>query len=220
MWEALERAGPASQLIISRTRFPEMANNVRKPAGLIARAETKADKQARADKETKLRPRHKLAMQAPARIKDIPTAAAMWRKMIRLYSEMQAEIVTSLDYGLLEDYCLTIDEMDELRNMRTVAYKLWLELGQAHEAMLEQKMQDEAAFVAINVVGAFDAVIKLDARMDRKKDLLHKLRQSLYLTPRARAGIAPEKKTEAPPPDDMERMLDDVTDYVNGDHVQ
>ena len=189
--------------------------NPGKPAGLITRAETKAAKQVRIDREASLRPRHSLPMDAPARIRDSKVAAAEWRKLMRLYAELDAEIVTGLDYGLLEDYCLSIDEMGELRNMRTIAYQAWLELAQEHEEMKRQAMQDEAAYVAIKIVDAFDAIIKLDARIDRKKGLLHQLRQSLYLTPRARAAVAPKPKDKPRPADDMDQLLDEAKDPNN-----
>jgi hypothetical protein len=42
-------------------------------------------------------------------------------------------------------------------------------------------------------------------------------RQSLYLTPRARAATAPTKKEKEAPPDELETLLDDVSDFVNGE---
>jgi hypothetical protein len=39
-------------------------------------------------------------------------------------------------------------------------------------------------------------VVKVDGRVDRKRALLLQLRQSLYLTPRSRAGVMPKSKSE------------------------
>jgi hypothetical protein len=60
-----------------------------------------------------------------------------------------------------------------------------------------------------------DALIKLDARVDRKRAHLHKLRESLYLTPRARAGVAPAAAQAEEPPDEMEQLLGEVVQFVN-----
>jgi len=59
-------------------------------------------------------------------------------------------------------------------------------------------------------------VVKLDGRVDRKRSLLLQWRQSLYLTPRARAGAAPAKKEKEEAPDPLEMLLNDVSDFVNG----
>jgi len=188
-----------------------------KPEGLNVGDKTKANKQARYDNESALRPRNSLPMKAPARIENNPVAAAAWRKLMRLYSEIDAEIVTRLDFNLLEDYCLAIDETEELRNMRTVAYQVWLDLAAEVKVMKDQKMQDEAAYVAVKTVDAFDAIIKLDARIDRKRDLIHRLSQSLYLTPRARAGVSPNRKDREPEKkSEMESLLSEFEGIVNG----
>ena len=75
----------------------------------------------------------------------------------------------------------------------------------------------EAVALTSKVIGAFDTVTKLDSRADLKRDLMFKLRQSLYMTPRARAGVAPTSKEPEEPPSELEQLLDDVTGFVNGD---
>jgi hypothetical protein len=80
-----------------------------------------------------------------------------------------------------------------------------------------EKWEEKAIQLAGTCLDAFEAVVKLDSRVDRKRSLLLQWRQSLYLTPRARAGAAPEKKEKEEPPDPLEPLLDNVTDFVNGD---
>jgi phage terminase small subunit len=192
----------------------------RKPATLIRRHETAEEKAQRAAHESSLRPARRLPAQAPAQLADHPSAAAAWRRLIRIYGELEGEIVTRLDQDLLVDYCLLAEQVLQLDKMRQAAYRAWLELSKEHDRLQEAGQADAAVFMAIKVVGAFDAVIKLDGRADRKRDLLVKMRQALYLTPRARAGTAPAKKESEPPPDDLELLLNDVTEYVNrGDHA-
>jgi phage terminase small subunit len=188
-----------------------------KPAGLVTRAETKEKKAQRAQKEEALKPKRGLPLNPPARLKDHKTACFIWRKLMRRYNELEAEIVTGMDWLIVENLCLSVDELDQLGTMRTAAYDIWLELAKEHDKLKKEQKWDEAVLMAINVIGAWDAVLKLDGRIDRKKDLVHKLSQSLYINPRSRAGTAPAKKEKEEPPDDLEQLLDDVTDYVNGE---
>ena len=48
-------------------------------------------------------------------------------------------------------------------------------------------------------------IIVLDARLDGKGKYLHSLEQSLYLTPRSRAGVAPVQK-EKEKEDDLKKF--------------
>ena len=188
----------------------------RKPRDLHNRHDTKADRQARADHESSVDPGGGLPMSAPARLVGHPVAEAAWRRLMRLYSEMEAAIVTRLDMDLLIDYCVLLEQISEIDKMRSVAYAVWLTLAGAHEELLKRKERDAAAEMAVKVTGAFDAVIKLDGRADRKRALALQLRQSLYLTPRARAGVAPAKKEEPEPPDELEQLLNEANGIVHG----
>jgi phage terminase small subunit len=200
----------------------------RKPAGLRNRAETKAETAARIANEASMEPERGLSVQAPARLKDHQVAQATWRRMMRTYGQLKATVVTRMDIDLLVDYCLLMEQLQELDRMRKVAYQLWLELGKRHDKILQESKQiedpssvetkeEEAIKLATKVIDAFYAVVKLDGRVDRKRDLLLKWRQSLYLTPRARSAAAPEKKEKPEPVDPLETLLDDVSDFVNGD---
>jgi hypothetical protein len=48
----------------------------------------------------------------------------------------------------------------------------------------------------------------MDARLDGKRKLLHSIAQSLYLTPRSRAGVAPPEKEPEKPKSEMDELLD------------
>lgn len=189
----------------------------RKPSTLIRRHETAAEQAQRAARESAMRPSRRLPVQAPAQLAAHPTAAAAWRRLMRVYGELDGEIVTRLDQDLLIDYCLLVEQLTELDRMRQAAFDSWQQLARAHAQLLEAKRLDEAVLMAVKMVEASEAVVKLDGRADRKRDLLVKMRQALYLTPRARAGTAPAQKEQEPPPDDLEMLLNDVTNFVNGE---
>jgi phage terminase small subunit len=188
-----------------------------KPSGLVTRAETKAKKAQRVAKETALRPGRALPVQAPAQLAGHRLAEIAWRRLMRIYSELEAEIVTRLDLDLLLDYCLLAEQVAELDAMRKSATEIWKQLDAQRLELIKAQKLDEALTMASKVTDAFDSILRIDGRVDRKRDLMFKMRQSLYLTPRARAGAAPTKKEKEEPPDEMEQLLDDVSDFMNGD---
>jgi len=217
----------------------------RKPRSLIVRHETAAEKQQRAERESALRPGRGLPMTPPARLAGHDVAAAAWRRLMRTWADVEGEIVTRLDMDLLIDYCMLLEQLGELDLMRKTTYQMWLEIGLAHdkatkqaaeakqsaEAMAEEgsdlaaeasihaeKLEEKAIKLALRAVDAFEGVVKLDGRADRKRALLLQWRQSLYLTPRSRAGVAPNAKEEEEPPDELEQLLNDVTDSLNKEH--
>ena len=189
----------------------------RKPQSLITKHETSAEQAQRARRESQFRSKHQLSNNPPARLKGHKAAAAAWRRIMHLYNEIQGEIVTRLDIDHLVDYCLLLEQLSRIDIMSDVAYKAWLQLAGEHERLIEAGKPDEAILMAIQVLGAFDAVTKLDARADRKRDLLLKWRQSLYLTSRSRAGVVPAQKMPVEPPDELTRLLDEVESLMNED---
>ena len=188
----------------------------KKPAGLIRRHETAEERAERSQRASAVRPARELPKNAPAALKDHKVAAAAWRSAMRTYGELEAEIVTRMDFDHLVDYCMLIEYLSEIAYMRKVAYQAWLEIAHEHERLLEENQPDEAVSMAIKVVGAFDAINKLDTRIERKMALIKQWRESLYLTPRARAGGAPDKKPPEEAPDALTQLLGEVTEFVNG----
>lgn len=172
-----------------------------KPKALITRHETEAEKRARESGEAALRPEQGLPMRAPARLSGHLVAEATWRRLMRTYGEIDGEIVTRLDMDLLVDYCILSEQLAEMDKMRSSLVAAW-------EKLID-KMGDPLA-----TIGAVDAVVKLDGRIDRKRALLLQLRQSLYMTPRARAGVAPAKKEEPEPLDELEMLLNEANDVI------
>lgn len=187
-----------------------------KPVGLLTGDYTKATKRARVEKETALRPDRGLQMTAPARLDGHDVAAIAWRRLMREYASLEAEVVTRLDLDLLLDYCLLLEQAVELDEMRAALMAVWRAARTSYEAALAAMDAERALVSAGQMTDAYDAVVKIDARVDRKRSLLLQWRQSLYLTPRARAGAAPTKKEQEPPADDLELLLGEVATYVNG----
>lgn len=190
----------------------------RKPAGLITRAQTKAVTQARIDNEQAMQPVRDLPMDAPARLKGHDLAAATWRRLMRRYDELKAVVVTRMDEDLLVDYCMLLEQLQEMDALRKSAVEIWNLLDGQRKGLMESLQVADAILVAAKEADTFEMIIKLDSRVDRKRSLLLQLRQSLYLTPRARAGAAPDKKEKPEEPDELEKLLDDVETTLNNEN--
>jgi phage terminase small subunit len=107
----------------------------------------------------------------------------------------------------LIDCCIVEEQKSEIDQMRRAAYDSMLVLAKELEKLRKKGDIEGAAKVASRVIDATNEVVQLDSRADRKRDLLMKLRQSLYLTPKARAGAAPKTKLDEPPEDPFEQLL-------------
>jgi phage terminase small subunit len=165
-----------------------------------------------------LRPNRALPVSAPAAIRDMKVAAEAWRRVMREYRSLEGEIVTRLDLDLLLDYCVLAEQVHELDEMRTNARELYKYLIEKNRQHREDGEVVEAVMMSEKIQSMMDHIIKLDSRVDRKRDLMFKMRQHLYLTPRSRAGVAPkEKDPESKEVDPMAMLLGEITDFVNGD---
>lgn len=184
-----------------------------KPTALHTRHSTKPEIEQRTAQEERMKPGRSLPAM-PRSLKDHPVAQASWRRLMREFNSIDAVLVTRLDMDQLIDYCILEEQKTEIDTMRKAAYDSLIILIKARDAALANGLLEDAGKLAGRVVDASDAVIQLDSRSDRKRDLLLKLRQSLYLTPRARAGTAPKDKKEEPPEDPFEAMLNALPSKV------
>jgi hypothetical protein len=182
----------------------------KKPASLIVRAETKAMRKKRADGEAALQPREPLRLKPPARLTGHPVASALWRRMIAMYNGLGAEIVTRLDQDMLVDYCLLEEQSGEMDRLRAAAMKNYAKAQKTLDRKFKDEDVDLKLFIKLSdsVNWSLSEIVKLDARVDRKRALLHDLRQSLYLTPRSRAGVAPPEKPPEKPKTEMSKLID------------
>jgi hypothetical protein len=190
----------------------------RKPSSLINRHETAEERAEREERDAALRPNRALPQNPPASLRGRKTAEVVWRRLIRMYGELEAEIITRLDMDLLVDYCILAEQVSELDAMRKAAMSQFELLDTLRKKYIDEGKIESAVVTGAKMEATFEDTLKLDGRVDRKRDLMFRLRQSLYLTPRARAGTAPKgKDKEAEVVDPMEALLGEVNTFVNGD---
>lgn len=180
----------------------------RKPSTLSRRHDTKADKAARDSAENALTPKTSLTQNPPSALKGHPSARATWKRIVGLYFETEGTIVTAFDQQVLISYCKLIEE--EL-NLETKVKAI----DKAQKDMLKKankiKPTDEnysdwvSMWQQVNTLTA--NFLKMDARLDGKRKHRLAIEQSLYLTPRSRAGVSPKEKEDETPKTEMEKWL-------------
>ena len=181
-----------------------------KPPSLIVRDETKKKKGQRAGAEEALTPTTQISKTAPAVLKDHAHAQATWRRLLGLYLEVKGTIVTSFDADLLVKYCLAEEELGELYSVRQQVKKLW----DRHVKVLDKfdgDIESKDLKWYYNALAQANALLgkykDFDARLDGKRKMIVTMAQSLYLTPRSRAGVAPPEKPNEEPDSPMEKAL-------------
>jgi len=177
----------------------------KKPNGLITRARTKEESEARAAGEKAMQPTGDVFARVPAALKSHAVATTAWKRLAENHYALPEENrwLCLLDLDMLVDYCLLFEQVVEMDAVRAAVVK---------------KLTAKKKPKSLDDIGVLEDLVKLDARVDRKRALLMQLRQSLYMTPRARAGVVPDANESGNKPltkeeqeeKDMEALLDDV----------
>ena len=181
----------------------------KKPSTLTTRHDTKADRDARESAENAMTPKTQLPTKPPPLLQKHPQARGIWTQLVGLYSEVQGKIVTAFDEHLLAKYCLLEEECVWLEGKRAAVDKQIVRIDKLLANKEKAKQLDSDQYISLlQQYNALNARVQgLDARLDGKRKLVHALAQSLYLTPRSRAGVAPPEKPPEEPKDDMEKLL-------------
>lgn len=181
----------------------------RKPNILIVRDEARITTQARINAESSARPKTVLTAATPAALRGHAKAARTWKRLIGLYLEVDGIIATAFDMDLLIKYCLIEEEVVELAAMRhTIKLEWQNSLKQAKKIKPDaDNIRDWGRMWEV-VNALFQRFQGMDARLDGKRKLLLAMSQSLYLTPRSRAGVAPPEKPPEKEKTEMDGLLD------------
>jgi len=156
-----------------------------------------------------MKPRTGLTLRTPEELKGHKAAITTWRRIVSLYAEVEGTIATAFDRDLLVKYCLLEEELIELAAVRKEIKKEYTTQLKAARRFHPTSKEIKDYINMWSVVNAlFQRFQGMDARLDGKRKLLHALSQSLYLTPRARAGVAPPEKPLTPSKSSMEKVLD------------
>lgn len=159
--------------------------------------QTREEKQERESAEAAMTPKTQLETRPPALLQKHKPAQEIWKRLIGLYQEVDGTIVTAFDADLLAKYCLLEEECTWLEKKRSEVEKNCDRLNKQLAKMNPKAEQLKDYYSLLTQYVALTARVQgLDARLDGKRKLVHALAQSLYLTPRSRAGVAPASKTK------------------------
>ena len=183
----------------------------RKPTSLNSRNTSKEQRAEREAAESAMMPKTELSAAVPVRLRGRghAQAAATWKRTVKLFQEVDGKIVTAFDYDLLIKYCLLEEEVIELEDLRKTIRLDWEANRKTANKVKPKDAESIKDWISLwNVVNAlFQRFQGMDARLDGKRKLLHTLSQSLYLTPRSRAGVAPAEKEPEGSDDPMDKLL-------------
>ncbi len=180
----------------------------KKPVALSTRHDTKEEREKREANEAGLVPRTALTGTPPAALNGHVEARAVWKRIIGLYEETEGTIITAFDSDLLVKYCLAEEELHGLLKLRVEILRLWGKHCRMLTRMRPTKKNLKDYYGALMAANALLQRFQgMDARLDGKRKMLVAMEQSLYLTPRSRAGVAPPEKPDEEPESEMDKML-------------
>jgi len=149
-----------------------------------------------------------LSIRPPAALKGRKIAESVWRRLVRALNELENSPVNRLDTDILTIYCILTEELSELDQMRQATWQAWLKKEGEGKGKTENKPGQD------NLV---EQMTKIDGRRDRKLGLLHQISQTMYLTPRSRAGVMPKAKQPFQEKDDLDKLLDQFEGLTGGE---
>jgi phage terminase small subunit len=178
-----------------------------KPKALNRRHDTNETKTARESAEAALTPKTALTVKPPPVLDGHKHAQTVWKRIVSLYFETDGTIVTAFDESLLADFCLVIEDYQTLVDLRSSLLTEVQRISREIDAWQKKKVKKLKDFISLSEQrnATLARYQGFDARLDGKRKLALSMMQSLYLTPRSRAGVAPNEK---PPEDDGDPMED------------
>jgi phage terminase small subunit len=168
----------------------------RKLQSLNQSHQTKEEKSERESGEAAMTPVTQIDIKPPALLQKHPHAKKTWTRLIGLYFEVDGTIVTAFDADLLVKYCLLEEECLWWEARRAALEKNIARVDKLLANKEKAKDLDAKSYLELmSLYNALNARVQgFDARLDAKRALQLKIAQSLYLTPRSRAGVAPTSK--------------------------
>lgn len=160
-------------------------------------------------------PRTRLDVATPPELKGQAIAAAEWKRIITLQDETKAAqdgspIITAFDKTALVRYCMIEQYIFDLQALKKETFDEFKALG----AQIKKIRPTAENFKERNVLmdqrvgtrAAYQSILSQIGVLGTKQ---HDLAKSLYLTPRARAGVMPEGAGEQEEGDELDKMLDE-----------
>lgn len=168
---------------------------------LSKRHSTKEEIEQREAAEEAMTPITQLPTDPPPLLQKHKIARETWTRLVGLYFEVKGTLITAFDADLLAKYCILEEECLWLEGKRAEVDRNAMNLNKRLAKIKDPKGEQlKTYYQLLEQYNALNARVQgLDARLDGKRKLVHSLAQSLYLTPRSRAGVAPTGKAKEEP---------------------
>lgn len=169
-----------------------------KPQALLTGNYKKKYLKDRMAAEEAMNPGFPMPSDIPVRLKGKKIAETTWKKMTALYESTSGKLVTAFDENLLVTLCLLEEELEWVNNLRGKVQNNIDRIEKVLSKKPDQKKEKDVFRSYQALVREYHYLISrmqgFDARIDGKRKLIHSISQSLYLTPRSRAGVVPKPK--------------------------
>ncbi len=139
-------------------------------------------------------------LKCPDYVKNDVSAYAKWKEIIKIYKDI--DFVSSGDVGLLGRYCVTFSEYRRLLDHRAKIDNIDMPSSDEEELLEEHMDEDDVASLLnkINYIISVDGVLKIDAAINKKMDMLIKMEDRLFLNPLSKVKNVPKKEPEKTDP--------------------
>lgn len=140
-------------------------------------------------------------------VKSDPLALQTFTELAKLYEGQN--FVSSADLGAINEYCLTYSELRELTKVQKRVNNIDIDEIHAQEAYIAEVLGVKPVgaraiaklFEKLDFLVSVQGYLKIDTQINKKRDLLIKLSDRLFLNPLAKVknvGKQPEKRPEDP----------------------
>lgn len=165
---------------------------------------TKEEIQRRKEAEVKLGTQDLKKLKKPRYVTRDKVANKLWNDLIKEYNsaaEQGIELLTSSDVGTLALYCKTFSEYEHLLSARQRIENIAVDADDLEEYMQDSEMFDYKARVQMTQLISTDGILRIEAAINKKMDMLLKFQDRLFLNPLAKVKnvTKPQKKDEDKP---------------------
>lgn len=157
---------------------------------------TKAEIERRKEAEVKLGKNDLSRIRPPDHVKNDVAAYRQWQKLIRDYKEAATnghEILSTTDVDILAKYCITHSEYLSLIDRRKRIDEIDFVSFRADTKSIKGGKRK-----SMNEMLRLDNVLKVEAAINKKHDLLIKLEDRLFLNPLAKIKNVSKKEKDKP----------------------
>lgn len=187
--------------------------------------------------ESAFHSRVRLPKSPPAQLDGLPAAQAAWRALLKVHSDLPADLLSGLDRDFLIGYCLAVQMRTnalELERIVTERYRAGqAELSDLRElvsAVIDRCQAGKEELSELlkleNLVtdrrqaaqAEYSELIKARAELRQTVRLVSDLEKQIYATPKSRAGVVPLAREESPQEvveremRDLDRLLEEGDD--------